>query len=278
MAVSLAAEPIAQIGSFTITNSLINAWMVAIILISAAAVIRFSAKQKTPSGFLNFVEFCFESILNVCDSVTRDRARSIKFFPIVTTFFIFILLNNWLGQLPGTGTIGVWGMMHGHLELIPILRPATADLNLTLALGGFAILSTHVMGIATLGFFKHTNKYIQLGSLAKSFKKGPIGILTGVVEFGVGLIEIAGEFARAISLSLRLFGNIFAGEVLITVMLSLAAVAIPLPFQLLEFLVGMIQATVFSILTLVFLTLATEKPHGDHGDEHEHKQVAHEAH
>lgn len=267
MSVPLAAEPIAQIAGLTITNSMVNAWIVAIILITVAAVLRFTVKER-PGTFQNAVEALFEFLLKTFDSVTHDRERTKKFFPIVTTFFLFILLNNWLGQLPGTGTFGVWGYMHGKLELIPILRPATADINMTLALGTFAILLTHIMGIGTLGFFRHVNKYIQLGSLAKSFTKGPMGVMTAFIEFGVGLIELAGEFARAISLSLRLFGNIFAGEVLITVMLGLAAYAVPLPFQALELLVGVIQATVFSMLTLVFLTLATEKPHGEHSEAH----------
>lgn len=265
--VPLAAETITHIGSLTVTNSLINAWIVGVILIIGAAVVRFTVKTK-PGKFQSALEMLFEFLLKTFDSITHDRGRSKKFFPLVTTLFIFILLNNWLGQLPGTGTFGIWEVVHGELELVPILRPATADLNLTLALGLFSILCTHIAGIATLGVFRHGNKFLQLGSLWKSLKKGPIDILTAVIQFGVGLIETAGEVARAISLSLRLFGNIFAGEVLITVMLGLAAYVVPLPFQALELLVGMIQATVFSLLILVFLTLATEAPHGEHAEAH----------
>ncbi|MDQ5931724.1 MAG: synthase subunit a [Patescibacteria group bacterium] len=263
--VPLAAETIAHIGSFAVTNSLLNAWIAAVILIVGAGILRLNLKSR-PGKFQNLIEMLFEFLIKTFDSVTHDRSRSKKFFPLVTTLFLFILLSNWLGQLPGTGSIGVWEYMHGKLELVPIFRPATADLNLTLALGLFSILATHIAGIATLGFFRHGNKFIQIGSLLKSFKKGPIAIMTACVEFAAGLIETAGEVARAISLSLRLFGNIFAGEVLITVMLGLAAFVVPLPFQALELLVGVIQATVFSLLVLVFLTLATEKPHGEHAE------------
>lgn len=261
--VPLAAETIAHIGRLSVTNSLVNAWIVAIVMIVGAGVLRLTLKAR-PGKFQSIVEMLFEFLLKTFDSVTHDRARSKKFFPLVTTLFLFILLNNWLGQIPGTGTFGIWEKVHGELELVPILRPATSDLNLTLALGLFSILCTHIAGIATLGLFRHGNKFIQIGSVLKSFKKGPVGVMTALVEFGAGLIETAGEGARAISLSLRLFGNIFAGEVLMTVMLSLAAYIIPLPFQALELLVGVIQASVFSLLILVFLTLATEPPHGEH--------------
>jgi F-type H+-transporting ATPase subunit a len=271
MSVSLAAEAITHIGSLTVTNSMVNAFISAGILITGAAVIRFTASSMRPGKFQSAIELLFEFFLKTFDSVTHDRTRSKKFFPLVVTLFLFILLNNWLGQLPGTGTFGVWKMVHGQLELVPILRPATADINLTLALGLFSILCTHLVGITMLGFFRHSGKFLQFGGIFKSFKKGPIGILTALINFGVGLIEAAGEIARAISLSLRLFGNIFAGEVLITVMLGLAAYVVPLPFQALELLVGVIQATVFSMLILVFLTLSSEPPHGEHAEAHTEK-------
>lgn len=273
MNVPLAAEPIAQIAGLTITNSMVNAGIVSVFLIVVAAVIRFRMKL-VPSGVQNIFEFLVEFYFKTADNITHDRARSKKFMPLVLTLFIFILLNNWLGQLPGTGSIGVWGYMHGTLELIPIFRPATSDLNLTLALGILTIGCTHLFGIFTLGAWRHGNKFIQITPLFKSLFKGPVAALRGIIEFGVGLIEMVGEVARVISLSLRLFGNIFAGEVLLTVMLSLAAYIIPLPFQALELLVGVIQAMVFSMLALVFLTLATEPPHGEH--EPAHATAAHE--
>lgn len=267
MNISLAAEPIAHLGWLTITNSMINAWMVTAILI----LLVWLATRKMrliPRGAQNLFEMFLEGALSLMDSVTRDRARSKKFLPIVATLFLFILLNNWLGQMPGTGTFGIWETVHGEQEFIPIFRPATSDLNLTIALGLFAILSTHIMGVISLGLFRHGGKFLQVANVFKSVRKGPVAIFTALVEFLVGLIELAGEIAKTVSLSLRLFGNIFAGEVLITVMLGLAAFVVPLPFQALELLVGVIQAAVFAILTLVFMTIATEPPHGEHAEEH----------
>jgi F-type H+-transporting ATPase subunit a len=168
--------------------------------------------------------------------------------------FFFILISNWLGLLPGTGSI-----TFGHTFL---LRPANTDLNLTLAMALISVISSHVMAFSAIGFAAHAGKFIQLGNLARSFKKGPLGIFQALIEFMVGLIEIVSEIAKVLSLSLRLFGNIFAGEVLISVIGALVAALVPTPFMLLELLVGLIQATVFTMLTLVYLTLASEAPHG----------------
>jgi F-type H+-transporting ATPase subunit a len=210
-------------------------------------------------------------MLSFMDQVTHDRARSRRFLPLVGSLFPFILVSNWLGLLPGVGTLGLWGLVHGERELIPLFRPATSDLNMTLAMSVLAVLSSHVIGIMTIGFFKYGNKFIQLGSLWKAVArigkvpagKYAIDLFAALVEFMVGLIELVSEAAKVASLSLRLFGNIFAGEVLIHVLSSLVAYVMPTPFMFLEIIVGIVQALVFSMLTLVYLTIATDKPHGD---------------
>lgn len=260
MNVPIIAEPIAHFGSFTITNAFFNAIISSIALLA----IGFFATRRlafVPRGAQNAFESFIDFGLSAIDSVTHDRNRSKKFFPLLATLFLFILVNNWLGQLPGTGSIGVWERVAGEIELVPLLRPATSDLNLTLALSIFAIGATHIFGIAAVGVWKHLNKFLQFGALWRSLTRGPIAIFTACVEFVVGIIEMIGEFTKMISLSLRLFGNIFAGEVLITVMLSLVAYVLPLPFQALEALVGIVQATVFTMLVLVFMTIATEPAH-----------------
>ncbi len=180
-----------------------------------------------------------------------------------------------MGLLPGTGSIGVWQTVHGELELVPLLRPANSDLNLTLAMALLSVVSSHVLGMLTVGFFVHWNRFIQLGSVWKAIRTlQPMKILVALIEFVVGLLEIVSELAKVLSLSLRLFGNIFAGEVLMTVIASLASFFVPLPFMLLEILVGIVQATVFSMLTLVYLTVLTEKPHGEQEDRKAHDAPA----
>lgn len=272
----LAAEPLFHIGSFPVTNAYVNSTIALVILVVVAFLIKVSMKE-VPGRLQNFVESIFESLLGYFDQVTNDREKSKKFLPFVGTVFLFILISNWLGQLPGTGSIGLWLIHEGHLTLIPILRPATSDLNLTIAIALVSVVASHVLGMFTLGFFTHWNKFIQLGTIWKALKTlSPIKILTAFVEFIVGIIELFSEVAKIVSLSLRLFGNIFAGEVLMTVISSLFAYGLPLPFIALEFIVGIVQATVFALLTLVYLTVASSAPHGD--EEHDEKHAKAHAH
>jgi F-type H+-transporting ATPase subunit a len=252
----LVAEPIFHIGSFPVTNAYINSCLAVVAFFVIGLVLR----KKTaliPRGVQNVAEGTLEFILGYIDGVTKDRRKSMQFLPIVGGLFLFILFSNWLGLIPGTGSIGRYLMMHGHEELVPLLRPANTDLNMTLAMAVFAVAASHIFGIVAIGFWKYGNKFIKIGDLIKAFKKPGIGIMVAVIEFGVGLIEIFSEVAKIVSLSLRLFGNVFAGEVLLTVLAGLVAYFVPLPFMLLEILVGLIQAVVFSMLTLVYLTMAT---------------------
>jgi F-type H+-transporting ATPase subunit a len=180
-----------------------------------------------------------------------------------------------MGLLPGFSSIGFW---HGE-EFVPLLRSANTDLNLTLTMAVFAVIASHIFGIIAIGFFKYANKFIKLGDIWKAIKSAkPINILIAFIEFFVGLIEVFSEVAKMVSLSLRLFGNIFAGEVLLTVLASLisgyGAFGIPLPFMALELLVGIVQATVFAMLTLVYLTIATTDLHGHVEETHHAKAIA----
>jgi F-type H+-transporting ATPase subunit a len=141
-----------------------------------------------------------------------------------------------------------------------------------------SVVTSHILGITALGFFTHANRYIQLGSLWKAAKTlSVMTIFTALIEFVVGLLEIISEIAKILSLSLRLFGNIFAGEVLITVISSLIAFIVPLPFMGLELFVGIVQAAVFSMLTLVYLSTQTTSPHGEEEELHELEAAPHAA-
>lgn len=271
--IPLAAEPIFEIGNFTITNSMLNAYIAVAFFILIAVVVT-KRKSIIPKGIYNFIEMLIEFALSEIEKVTNDKKQARKFLPLVATIFFFVLFSNWLGQLPGTGSIGVYGYLHGHFELIPLLRPATSDLNLTLGIAMIAILTTHLAGMKQLGIFNHISKFLNFKGIFQSIKKGPMAIIVAVVEFFIGLIEIIGEFAKTLSLSLRLFGNIFAGEVLMTVMLGLFSYILPIPFMFLELLVGVIQATVFAMLTLAFLVVATMS-HGDHDEESHQEAPAH---
>lgn len=278
--IPISAEKIFHLGPLPVTNSVLTGSVVAVIFLILAVALR-RPKPGTPRGLQNAAEALLEFMLGFMDQVTHSREKSKRFLPIAGTLFLFILLSNWLGLMPGVGTFGIYEYMHGALELVPIFRPATSDLNMTLAMGITAVIVSHIFGMMTIGFFKHWNKFFQFGTvwraIRKAFSAKPadaiIGIFTALVEFAVGLIELISEAAKMVSLSLRLFGNIFAGEVLIHVLSSLFAFVMPTPFMFLEVIVGVVQALVFSMLTLVYLTIATDEPHGS---EEKHEKTHHE--
>lgn len=241
MNISLAAEPIFHIGAFAVTNTLLMSWMIIAFLFAVTLIFR-KKLSDLPKGLQNIIELIIEKLLAFMESVTGDRRQAKRFFPLVATIFIFVILSNWLEVVPGLGTIGVYEELHGEKVLVPFIRSASADLNVTLGIAAVSVISIQIFGIASLGVFKYAGKFINF--------KGPI-------EFFVGILELISEIAKVISFSFRLFGNIFAGEVLLTVVLFLAPFIVPLPFLFLEIFVGFIQALVFSMLTLVFLKMAT---------------------
>ena len=244
MNISLAPEALFHIGTFPFVNTLPIAWIVILGLLVLALVVRYKMKI-VPKGVQNFVEAIFEIALGIMDSVTGSRKLSYKFFPVVMTIFLFVWLSNLVEIVPGLGTIGIWEIEEGEKILIPFIRSSSADLNVTLAIALVSVISTQVLGIATLGFFKYAGKF-----LVAPWKQ------PYVVGTFVGLLELVAEVAKIISFSFRLFGNIFAGEVLLIVMLFLVPYIVPLPFLFLEIFVGLIQAVVFSMLTLVFMKMA----------------------
>ena len=253
MHVSITPEIIATIFGMPITNSLIASLITTVVLIVIAYFATRDIK-KVPKGLQNLFEVVIEALFNMVDSVTGDRKQSYQFFPLVATIFIFIIISNWLGLLPGFGSVGFFETakegMHGeeHSVFVPLLRSANSDLNTTLALAMISVFATQIFGIAALGVLKYGKKFINFSS---------------PIKFFVGLLELVGEIAKMISFSFRLFGNIFAGEVLLVVIITLticisplASFILPLPFFALELFVGFIQALVFAMLTLVFLKVA----------------------
>ncbi len=151
-------------------------------------------------------------------------------------------------------------MHEGHEMFVPLLRGGTADLNTTLALALFAVIASNVFGFFVVGIWRHFNKYVNIKALAEiplKIKKEPTIAFVNPIKFFVGIIEIIGEVAKVASLSFRLFGNIFAGEVLLASMAVLFAFVLPIPFIFLEVIVGMIQALIFAMLMLVYFSIAS---------------------
>lgn len=265
---TLFAEPIMHIGSFTITNALFTSWIVVFIIIIIGILVKTSIK-KIPKGIQSIFEIIIEGAESLCDQVTNSRAITNKAFPIVFAIFMFVLLNNWIGILPfgGFGLIEIGE--HGKV-FIPLIRSGTADINGTLSLAVMSVIGANIFGIISIGLWKSINKYVNLNALGSIFtkiRKDPAVLMTAPIMFAVGFIEFVGEFAKIASLSFRLFGNVFAGEVLLASMGAILAYVLPTPFLLLEIFVGVIQAFIFAILTLVYYTISS-MDHDEHEEEH----------
>ncbi|MEK7557751.1 MAG: FoF1 ATP synthase subunit a [Patescibacteria group bacterium] len=256
---TLFPEPIFKIGNFPLTNSLLNVWLV-IFLVVVFGIFLKSKIKLIPGKFQNGVEMVIELLLDVFDSVTGTREKTLKFFPIVLSFFVFILLNNWLGLLPGVGSIGQVVLEHNEKVFIPFFRSGMADLNTTFALALIGVVISHIFGIITIGVWQYLNKFINIKALLeipKKIAKDPTVLIVNPIKVFVGLLEIIGELAKVASLSFRLFGNIFAGEVLVASMVAILAIGLPVPFMFLEILVGLVQALIFAMLILTYLTMMT---------------------
>jgi F-type H+-transporting ATPase subunit a len=242
--VVLKAEHLGSVFGFPITNSILMAWVVMALLIGTAYFIGKSIKL-VPGKLQAGVELAFSGALDYMTQTLESEVLAKRFFPLIASLFFFILAINELEFFPGVGSIGI---EHGH-ELIPLFHAPTADLNFTLALAIIAFFTIEIAGIAALGFFKYAGKYVNLHS--------PTG-------FVVGLIELVSNLGRLISYSFRLFGNIFAGEVLVMIVLFFLPYVVPAPIMGFEMFIGLVQAVVFAMLTLFFIKLSVMDPHEAH--------------
>lgn len=272
--VPLAAEKIFSVGPFPVTNSMLFTWVATIVLL-AFAYLATRKMEKVPRGFQNIAEIMVDGLYGLVSSIAPpDKTKA--FLPIIATFFFFILFGNYLGLLPGVGSIGFWeehksetthqvsqtnedehaepandeqSTINDTRTFIPYLRAMNSDLNTTMALAIVSVIVTHYFAIKYLGIGSYIGKFLSLN---------PIFLF-------VGLLELVGELTKIASLSFRLFGNIYAGEVLLTTATtSIFAYVAPIPFYFLEFLVAFVQALIFAMLTLVFMVILTEKHSAEH--------------
>jgi F-type H+-transporting ATPase subunit a len=251
--VAIKAEELARIGPFVLTNSMIGILIATAILLSAAIWV--SRNHATvPSRLQSVLEMPVEFMSGIVRAQGGDRWRSIA--PLILTIFLLVLIANWVGLLPGVGTIGVnWTNAEGETAVHPIIRPASADLNFTLALAVVAFVAFITWGIRANGVG---------GYLKETFVANP-AYMTPIMT----PIHVVSELSRLISLSMRLFGNVFAGEVLLAVMLALTFAVVPAIFLGLELVFGFVQALVFALLTMTYITLAMAGHGGGHDEEHD---------
>ncbi len=270
--ISLAAEEITKVGPLKITNTLIASWITMLVLI-VLAFLATRRMQLVPRGLQNVVEYAIEMLYKLVEG-TVGKARAALVFPTIATLFLFIIISNWMGLLPGYLSI-TWDVGAGHK--VHLLRSANTDLNTTLALAISSVVMSQVYGFAVVGFphyllrFFPVQRYIDFfkGLAGRGPRKGVSSLLFGFIDLFIGALELFDEFTKIMSFAFRLFGNIFAGEVLLGVMVFLLPFVASLPFLGLELFVGFVQAFVFAILSTAFIAQATTAHHGEGAEAHE---------
>ncbi|OGG72701.1 ATP synthase F0 subunit A [Candidatus Kaiserbacteria bacterium RIFCSPLOWO2_01_FULL_53_17] len=239
--VALSAERLGEFLGIPITNTLITTWVVMAVLIAIAFLTR-NRLQFIPNRTQALLEWMFEFVYDYVIETLGSREMARRFFPLLMTIFIFVLFLNWFEFLPGVGSI----TFDGH----PLFRGANTDLTVPLVLAIMSFLVIEITGIMAIGVWKYGGKFLQ------NPLRSPIG-------FVIGIIELIGEMVRVVSLSFRLFGNILAGAVIISVATFFAPYGAPGLLMLFELFIGLLQAAIFALLTLFFIKLAIEEPHGE---------------
>ena len=236
--ISLSSDILFWLGGFPVTNTFFWTVISSIVLMLFFVIVAKKMKD-VPSGSQNFVEFLLEGAYSFVESVIGPGKPARRIFPLVATMFIFILFTNLAVFIPGQSAVSLY---KGD-SVVAVFRAVMSDYSLVLVMTLIAVIVTQVVAIAMIGPFKYVGKFVNV--------KGPL-------DFFLGVMDLVGEVAKVISLSFRLFGNIFAGEVLGMVMLFLAPFFVPLPFMFLSLLTAVVQAFVFSVLTLVFVSMSLE--------------------
>jgi len=256
----LPPEVVFHIGEFPITNTVIAAWItIAVLTIFSYIVTR--RMKLIPSRLQSAFEFALGYLYNFCQEVAGEKYGR-RFFPVVATIFLFVILNAWLSLLPGFGSINI---TNAEGEVVHLLRGANTDINMPLALALVSFFFVEYFGLKAHGVH-YMGKFFNFGPVVRSIRgKARAGesVMTSMIGVFVGLLELLSEFIRIVSFTFRLFGNMTAGEILLLIAMFLMPFIFALPFYGLELLVGFVQALIFGGLTLVFLTVAVTHGEGE---------------
>ncbi len=240
--ISLAAEKVGTFLGIPVTNTLLMSLVVFVLLITLAFFVRRNL-ALIPGRLQTLLETLFTGILDYMTETLEDAKLARKLFPLILTIFLFIFTANIIEFTPGIGSIG---FTHPDGEFSPLLRSMNTDMNVTLALTLISFFVIEFMGVVTLGALRYGRKFVNV---------------TSVLGFLVGIVELFSEVARLVSFSFRLFGNIFAGEVMILVIQHFVPMVLPVPIMAFEIFVGFMQAAIFALLTLFFVKIAVTEPH-----------------
>lgn len=249
--IHVAPETVFTVGGISITNSILYGWIASLLIVVLLVAVARRVSVRPKGGLVQFIEAGTDFVSNLVETSFNDRRVGRKYVPFFVTIFFFVLLSNWLGLAPGVGDSFAVGET-------PVLRAFTADLNGTLAIGIFVMITVYIASIREIGGFGKYMRHFFLGS--------PLNPL----YLFIGILEIFTDLTRVLSLSLRLFLNVAIGEIIIAVFAYLGGIVAPvtaLPFVLIELFVGALQAYIFTLLAIMYLSIAVN--HGEHG-EHEH--------
>lgn len=236
--ISMGAEKLFYLGPFPITNTILTTWVVMALLIALAILTR-RRLSIVPGALQSLLEIVIETVYNLVKSITGERVGH-SIFPLIMTLFIFILTANWLGLLPGFGTI-----TYNH---VPIFRPPNSDLNTTLAMALITVFWVQRTGIVYRGIKGYLKEFVTPPFLA------PL----------MAPIHLVSELSHILSLSARLFGNIFGGDVVLAVIFVMLPPLVPAVFMILESLFGLIQAVIFAVLSTIYFSLSTAAHEAEH--------------
>ena len=242
-------ETVFSLGSFAITNAMLtNLLVLGIFIIFAIIVSR--RKSLVPTRFFVMVEMMIESFLGLLEQITGRRKTALQLLGLIGTIFLYMGVSNIIMLVPGLSSFSYNG--------VGLFRTPTNDFNTTFSIALAVVLMTNIMSIKTFGLFGHLGKFFKFKDVVTGFKKGMGEGVLAIIDFLIGLLDIISEVAKVVSLSLRLFGNMYAGEVLAAILLGTFALIIPAPWLAMNLLVGILQALVFGALTAAYYSLAVE--------------------
>ena len=261
--VELPAEPVAHIGHFSVTNTLIASWFTIIVLVVLSFILT-RKMQLIPGKRQAMAEAIVEGLLNFVESVAGKK-QSRMLFPGVATIFLYVISNAYLALFPFFGSIGI---IEHDGKFAPLFRAANTDVNVPLSIAIMSFIFVETWGMRALGVLHYVSEFVNVRQMGQGFKElftgqaktAVMNIVFGFINLFVGVLEIFSHLTRMLSFTFRLFGNMTAGEILILVSSFLIPLIFTIPFYGLELLIGLIQALIFSGLTLVFGTIAVS-PH-----------------
>lgn len=245
--ISIRPETIFSIGSFEFTNAMLMGVMVTLFFLCISLSI-YKRKNNVPTSFQAVVEKIVEVFVGLLTSITGSEHLAKKLLPLIGSLFLFLGFSNIVTLIPGLSAITYNG--------ISLFRTPTNDFNMTFSIALAMVILANVMSIKDFGLFGHIGKFVKIKEIYQGFREGVGAGMLAIIDFFIGLLDIVSEFAKVISLSLRLFGNMYAGEVLAAIFLGALAILVPAPWTAMNLLVGILQAMVFGSLTAAYITLA----------------------